>query len=89
MAADHKILSIDSDLNKIQDYDLLLERILYEARRVVNADAGSIYIREDDQIAIKYAQNDTKQKRLPRARRKSTRCSRFPSTRKASPAMWP
>ncbi|HAP43288.1 MAG: phosphohydrolase [Spirochaetes bacterium GWD1_61_31] len=65
MAADHKILSIDSDLNKIQDYDLLLERILYEARRVVNADAGSIYIREDDQIAIKYAQNDTKQKRLP------------------------
>lgn len=60
----HKIIQIDSELNKIRDYDLLLERILLEARRVVNADAGSIYVREGDNIAIKYAQNDTKQRRL-------------------------
>lgn len=58
------ILQIDSELNKIRDYDLLLERILREARRVVNADAGSIYIKENNALAIKYAQNDTIQKRL-------------------------
>lgn len=59
------IISIDSELNKIQDVDILLERILLEARRVVNADAGSIYIRRDDQLVINYAQNDTKQQELP------------------------
>jgi HD-GYP domain-containing protein (c-di-GMP phosphodiesterase class II) len=59
------IIEIDSELNQIQDLDLLLERILLEARRVVRADAGSIYVIEGDRLAIKYAQNDTKQKELP------------------------
>ncbi len=59
------IIQIDSELNKIRDYDLLLERILLEARRVVNADAGSIYIKEGETLAIKYSQNDTKQQALP------------------------
>jgi HD-GYP domain-containing protein (c-di-GMP phosphodiesterase class II) len=67
------ILRIDSELNQIQDLDLLLERILKEAREVVHADAGSIYIKETelagdeqtDRLVIKYAQNDTQQKRLP------------------------
>jgi HD-GYP domain-containing protein (c-di-GMP phosphodiesterase class II) len=67
------ILRIDSELNQIQDLDLLLERILNEARKVVRADAGSIYTRETemiggeqiDRLVIKYAQNDTQQKRLP------------------------
>lgn len=60
-----RILRIDSELNKIRDYDILLERVLLEARRVVNADAGSIYVKEGDAIAIKFAQNDTLQKLLP------------------------
>jgi HD-GYP domain-containing protein (c-di-GMP phosphodiesterase class II) len=67
------ILQIDSELKQIQDFDLLLERILREARKVVHADAGSIYVRETvikngepfDRLAIKYAQNDTTQKNLP------------------------
>lgn len=59
------ILSLDSELNKIQDLDILLERILLEARRVVNADAGSIYVRRGDELEITYSQNDTKQKELP------------------------
>jgi response regulator RpfG family c-di-GMP phosphodiesterase len=67
------ILRIDSELNQIRDLDLLLERILNEARRVVHADAGSIYIHETetvgeeqiDRLVIKYAQNDTQQKLLP------------------------
>jgi HD-GYP domain-containing protein (c-di-GMP phosphodiesterase class II) len=67
------IIELDSELNRIQDFDLLLERILLEARKVVHADAGSIYVREitdengqmDEKLAIKYAQNDTLQKELP------------------------
>jgi HD-GYP domain-containing protein (c-di-GMP phosphodiesterase class II) len=67
------ILRFDSELNQIQDLDLLLERILSGARKVVRADAGSIYIREVglennetvEKLVIKYSQNETKQKSLP------------------------
>jgi HD-GYP domain-containing protein (c-di-GMP phosphodiesterase class II) len=64
------IIRLDSELNQIQDLDLLLERILLEARKVVHADAGSIYVKENtggtgEKLAIKYAQNDTTQKELP------------------------
>jgi HD-GYP domain-containing protein (c-di-GMP phosphodiesterase class II) len=60
-----RIIRIDSELNKIRDYDILLERVLLEARRVVHADAGSIYVKEGDVISIKFAHNDTKQRSLP------------------------
>jgi HD-GYP domain-containing protein (c-di-GMP phosphodiesterase class II) len=67
------ILQLDSELNRIQDLDLLLERILLEARKIVHADAGSIYVKEmveengrkTEKLAIKYSQNDTLQKELP------------------------
>jgi len=67
------IIRLDSELNRIQDFDLLLERILYEARKVVHADAGSIYIpvpteaneEGTEKLAIKYSQNDTLQEKLP------------------------
>jgi len=54
------VIGVDSVLNKIQDQDILLERILLEARRVLNADAGSIYIKDGDKLAVTYSQNDTK-----------------------------
>jgi len=72
--ADFKsIIRLDSEINQIQDYDLLLERILFEARKVVKADAGSIYItvpteageEGTEKLSIKYSQNDTIQKNLP------------------------
>jgi HD-GYP domain-containing protein (c-di-GMP phosphodiesterase class II) len=67
------IIRLDSELNQIQDLDLLLERILLEARKVVHADAGSIYVKEKavedgsqiEKLVIKYAHNDTTQKKLP------------------------
>jgi HD-GYP domain-containing protein (c-di-GMP phosphodiesterase class II) len=59
------IIKLDSELFQIQDLDILLERILLEARKVVHADAGSIYIKEDDKLAIKFAHNDTLSKDLP------------------------
>jgi HD-GYP domain-containing protein (c-di-GMP phosphodiesterase class II) len=66
------ILRLDSELSQIQDVDLLLERILLETRKVVRADAGSIYIRETiqkenesvEKLVIRYSQNDTTQKKM-------------------------
>jgi HD-GYP domain-containing protein (c-di-GMP phosphodiesterase class II) len=60
-----EIISLDSELNKLQDLDVLLERILTESRRVTSADAGSIYIKRGDSLIINYAQNDTLQAKLP------------------------
>jgi len=59
------IIETETYLNKIQDVDVLMERILTEARKVVHANAGSIYVRDGDRLAIHYAQNDTLQKQLP------------------------
>jgi len=64
-----KILQIDKDLNKIQDLDILLERILFYARDAVSADAGSIYIKDKNELEIKYSQNDTLQKKLSEGRK--------------------
>jgi len=58
------ITQISLDLNEVKDIDLLLERILTGARRVFNADAGSIYLKEGDQLKFSYSQNNTLQKRL-------------------------
>jgi HD-GYP domain-containing protein (c-di-GMP phosphodiesterase class II) len=60
-----RIFQIDSELAKVQDADILLERILMEARRVLNAEAGTIYVCEADQLVFKYSQNATLEKRLP------------------------
>jgi HD-GYP domain-containing protein (c-di-GMP phosphodiesterase class II) len=59
------ILELDFELYQIQDLDILLERILFEARKVVHADAGTIYIRENDKLVMKYSHNDTLAKDLP------------------------
>ena len=50
---------IDSELNHIQDIDILMERILLEARRLIGCDAGSVMLREGKQLSLKYVQNDT------------------------------
>jgi response regulator RpfG family c-di-GMP phosphodiesterase len=52
------------ELNLVGDLDILMEHILSQARRFVNADAGSIYIAEEDTLKFTYTQNDTLQKRL-------------------------
>ena len=58
------LIQIERQMNEIQDVDVLLERILTETRKIVNADAGSIYVVEDNKIKIKYGQNDTHLKEL-------------------------
>ena len=53
------------DINEVKDIDLLLERILTNARKFFDADAGSIYLKEGDQLKFSYTQNTTLQERLP------------------------
>jgi HD-GYP domain-containing protein (c-di-GMP phosphodiesterase class II) len=58
------LANLGIDLSRVQDLDIMMERILTEARRFANADAGSIYIREKDLLHFTYTQNDTLQQRL-------------------------
>lgn len=53
------------ELSQVNDLDILMERVLTRARQFVNADAGSIYIREGDWLHFTYTQNETLQKKLP------------------------
>ena len=63
------ILAMDSELNQIQDLDILLEKVLQQARLVTNADAGSIYIKNGEQLKISFSQNDNLQDALPSGRK--------------------
>jgi HD-GYP domain-containing protein (c-di-GMP phosphodiesterase class II) len=60
-----RILNLSQDIAQVKDIDVLLERILREARLFTNADAGSIYLREGDTLKFNYTQNDTFQSNLP------------------------
>jgi HD-GYP domain-containing protein (c-di-GMP phosphodiesterase class II) len=64
-----RIIQIGIEVSQIKDLDVLLEKVLSEARGLVNADAGSIYIKEDDTLKFSYAQNETLRKRLPEGKK--------------------
>jgi HD-GYP domain-containing protein (c-di-GMP phosphodiesterase class II) len=60
-----RIAESEKTLNSIQDIDVLMERLLTEARKIAHADAGSIYeVINNNTIRIKYSQNDTQQQKL-------------------------
>ena len=60
-----QIINLGIEIAQYKDVDLLLERILTLARQFVNAEAGSIYIKEDKRLKFSYTQNDLLQKKLP------------------------
>ena len=60
-----RVIGLENEIARIRDIDLLLEKILGEARSFTGADAGSIYIREGDFLKFSYTQNDTMQSQLP------------------------
>lgn len=64
-----KVIDLGYEISQIKDIDLLLEKILLEARGFTNCDAGSIYVREGDKLIFRYAQNDTMQRQLPPGRK--------------------
>ncbi len=53
------LLEISESLNDVRDLDTVLESILHQARSIANADGGTIYLREGDQLAFSYTQNAT------------------------------
>ena len=59
-----EIIQLSSEVTEINDLDLLLEKNLAKARAFVNADAGSIYIREGDQLRFSHSQTETLSKKL-------------------------
>ena len=60
-----EVLNIGLEVTQTKDIDILLERILEKARNFTNADAGSIYTKEDSTLWFRYTQNETEQKKLP------------------------
>ncbi len=53
------ILSTIRSLNQIKGVDMILDRILFESRRLANADAGSIYLLKDNKLVFSNVQNDS------------------------------
>jgi HD-GYP domain-containing protein (c-di-GMP phosphodiesterase class II) len=60
-----KVMKLGAEIAEVKDVDVLLERILSEARQLIRADAGSIYVKEGSTLKFTYTQNDTLQKLLP------------------------
>lgn len=65
----NEIIRLSSELVTVQDLDILLEKILFEARKITNADAGSIYVREGAELKITNVQNETQQAKLPEGKK--------------------
>ena len=52
------LLQISHRLNYTDDLDSILERILAEARSLTESEAGTIYLRDGDELVIEHTQND-------------------------------
>jgi len=57
------ILRINENINHIKDVYFLLDRVLFEARAITNADAGTIYLKKGDKLSFEHIQNDTLMKK--------------------------
>lgn len=53
------IQKIIDEANHLHDLESILDKILYESRKLANADAGSIFLLEDDELKFSYVHNDT------------------------------
>ncbi|MCB5271496.1 MAG: HD domain-containing protein [Candidatus Cloacimonetes bacterium] len=60
-----RVIALGQMMTEMKDTDMLMERILTEARKLSNCDAGSIYRSEGKELLFSYTQNDTQQKALP------------------------
>ena len=52
------LLKISHELNYTDDLDSVLERILVEARSLAESEAGTIYLRDGDDLVFEHTQND-------------------------------
>jgi two-component system, NtrC family, response regulator HydG len=54
-----KLIDIAISLSSETNLQRLLKKIVFELRTIINADGGSLYLREDDHLQFVIAQNDT------------------------------
>lgn len=50
---------VSRELMRYDDISIILDRILFEARTITNADAGTIYLVEDNALVFAYTHNDS------------------------------
>jgi len=60
-----QIIDLGIEIAQYKDIDLVLERILTLARKFVNAEAGSVYIKEGDNLRFSNSQNEVLSGQLP------------------------
>ena len=53
------IAMLGNELSRIQDIDILTERLLDEARHILGADAGAAFLVEGESIRLTHAQNES------------------------------
>ena len=53
------IMKTIHDIDQFNAVEVILDKVLMETRRLANADAGSIFLVENDRLAFSYVQNDT------------------------------
>lgn len=53
------ILQVTEEFTQLKHVDTILDKILYESRRITNADAGSIYLAKKGELHFSYIHNDT------------------------------
>ncbi|MBM4272988.1 MAG: HD domain-containing protein [Deltaproteobacteria bacterium] len=54
-----RIMTTIEESNQLKDLDALLDRVLLDARRLTQADAGSIFLVENNVLKFSYIHNDT------------------------------
>lgn len=64
-----QIINLGFEISQFRDLDVLLEKILATARTFTGAEAGSIYIKENNRLKFSYTQNEALQKRLAPGRK--------------------
>ncbi|MCP3942787.1 MAG: HD domain-containing protein [Desulfobacteraceae bacterium] len=55
----YTILSTLKELNNYKDVDAILDKLLLEARKITQADAGSIFLVDQNKLKFSYIQNNT------------------------------
>jgi HD-GYP domain-containing protein (c-di-GMP phosphodiesterase class II) len=53
-----RVLQVIEEIHYIKDLDTLLEKVLLEARRFVDAEAGTIYLAKGSRLYFRYVHND-------------------------------
>ena len=59
-----QLFEMTKEIEQVKDVDVLLEKILSVARKLANADAGSIYVTEGESLKFSHTQNETLQQQL-------------------------